>query len=61
MRALGAANATLVINGGTAIPLPAAYIFDDSLDSLCEEFVGPMDLVFASTLSYYCKTKKKPT
>ncbi len=59
VRALGAANATLVIDGGTAIPLPAAYVFDDAIDSQAEEFVGPMDLVFTSTLSYFVKTKLK--
>ena len=58
VRALGAAGAKLTINGGNEIPIPASYTFDDSIDSLAEEFVGPMDLVFTSTLSYFVKTKK---
>ena len=61
IRALGAAGATLTIDGGDSIPLPANYVFDDEIDSRCEEFVGPMDLVFTSTLSYYVKTKTKFT
>lgn len=61
IRALGAGGATLAIDGGDSIPLPVGYVFDTAIDGQGEEFVGPMDLVFTSTLSYFVKTKKKQT
>ncbi len=59
VRAYGAGGGKLTIDGGAEIPIPALYTFDDRIDSQAEEFVGPMDLVFTSTLSYFCKTKLK--
>lgn len=57
IRALGASSAKLTINAGADIPIPASYVFDDFVDADTAEFVGPMDLVFSSTLSYFVKTK----
>jgi uncharacterized protein YjlB len=57
IRALGAAGATLTIDGGDVIPLPATYMFDDANNARTEEWVGS-SLVFTSTLSYFVKTLK---
>jgi hypothetical protein len=56
IRALGASGATLTIDGGDVIPIPASYVFDDGNDSRCEEYTGVV-LTFDSTLSFYVKTK----
>lgn len=59
VRALGGSGGKLTIDGGDEIPLPASYVFDDANDSRTEEWMGPIDLVFTSTVSYFVKTKKK--
>ncbi len=59
VRAYGAGSGKLTIDGGDDIAIPALYTFDDSIDARCEEWVGPIDLVFTNTLSYFVKTKKK--
>jgi hypothetical protein len=56
IRALGGAGGKLTIDGGDEIPIPANYVFDDSItDGRGEQWVGAV-LVFTSTVSYFVKT-----
>lgn len=59
IRAVGASGAYVTINGGDQVPIPASSFFEDRVDSRKEEWVGPLDIIFHATTSYFVKTLVK--
>lgn len=53
------AGGKVVVDGGSDITLVAGVPFAFGTESRAEEWVGPVDIVFTNTATYFIKTKRK--